>query len=115
MKVTGTNTIECLQGERFAQVMSGFDFDTASQITIALYKAAEPTVALEWLKTASEDYPDAGVIEKRDSDGKMVFTIDTTSLTTGKYEIEARVDVPGVMAPIVKQRSEFLTIKPSRT
>jgi hypothetical protein len=45
----------------------------------------------------------------------MVFTIDTTSLTTGKYEIEARVDVPGVMAPIVKQRSEFLTIKPSRT
>lgn len=112
--IVANEIIEALKGERFSQIMSGFNFDTAAQITVALYKAGETGISLAWLKTPSQTYPQAGVIEKRE-DGKMVFTIDTQSLSTGKYEIEARVDVVGVLAPIVKQRSEFLTLKPSRT
>ena len=106
---------EILQGERFAQVISGFDFDTAAQITILLFKGNESGHSLAWVKIPTTDYENAGIIEKRESDGKMVFTIDTKGLSTGKYEIEARVDVIGVLAPIVKKRTEFLTIKQSRT
>ena len=115
MKIIDNTTVEVLAGERFSQIISGFDFDLVSQITILLYRSNEAGYSLAWTKTASDKYLDAGTIEKREEDAKMVFTIDTTGLATGKYDIEARVDVPGVLSPIVKQRSEFLTIKPSRT
>lgn len=114
MKVVG-KIIECLQGERFSQIMSGFDFDTASQITVLLYKATESGVSLSFVKVATDTYPDAGLITKRESDGKMIFTIDTTAMATGKYDIECRVDVAGVLAAIVKDRTEYLTVKESRT
>ena len=108
------NNIEVLQGERFSQVMSGFDFDLTSQIIVLIYSSNEAGYALAFVKNETADYPNAGIISKRE-DGKMVFTIDTTGLKTGKYDIEARVDVAGVVAPILKDRAEFLTIKTSRT
>lgn len=109
------NTYETLQGERFTQEITGFDFDALSQLVILLYKATESGYSLAWTKTATDQYPNAGVIEKREEDGKIVFTVDTTGLSTGDYDIEVRGDVGGVLAAIVKDRYKFLTIKPSRT
>lgn len=113
MKVNG-DKIECLQGERFSQLMSGFDFNNTSQIVVLLYKqtGAGPTTA--FVKEPTDTYPNAGLITLNE-DLKMVFTIDTASMSTGDYDIEVRVDVVGVVAPIVKQRTSFLTIKESRT
>jgi hypothetical protein len=113
MKKIG-DKIECLQGERFSQLMTGFDFVNASQILILLYKQTDSSVSLAFVKVASESYPAAGLITLN-QDSKMVFNIDTTNLATGKYDIEVRVDFVGVAAPIVKDIVEFLEIKPSRT
>lgn len=116
MKVKG-DKIECLQGEKFAQVMSGFDFNSATQIVVLLYDK-ESTVgsgfAKAFVKVASGTYPGAGLITLN-SDSKMEFTIDTAGMAVGSYDLEARVDVSGVSAPIVKQRGNFLTVKESRT
>jgi hypothetical protein len=113
MTINGSK-IECLQGERFSQIMSGFDFVNASQIVVLLYKQTDPNISLAFVKVASESYPGAGLITLNE-DSKMVFNIDTKNMSTGKYDIEVRVDVVGVLAPIVKQRTEFLNIKQSRT
>lgn len=113
MKTLG-NKIECLQGERFSQIMSGFDFTSALQIVVLLYKQTESGIALAFVKEASETYPGAGLITLNE-DSKMVFNIDTTNMSTGKYDIEVRVDFVGVAAPIVKDRVEFLNVKQSRT
>ena len=116
MKVLGEK-IECLQGERFSQLMSGFDFTSATQIVVLLYNR-ESTVASgyekAYVKTASSSYPGAGLITLN-TDNKMVFTIDTAGMPVGLYDIEVRVDVTGVSGPIVKQREKFLTINESRT
>lgn len=114
MKVIG-NKIEYLQGERHPLIMSGFDFDLTSQIVVLLYKSTESGVARAFVKRACAEYPEAGLITKLDEDDKMVFTIDTTGMPTGNYDIEARVDIAGVVAPILKERTEFLTVKQSRT
>lgn len=107
--------LEALQGERFSQVISGFNFDLASQITILLFKDNELNHSKSWVKFPTETYPEALLVTKRESDGKMIFLIDTAGLTSGKYSIECRVDVVGVTAPIVKKRIEFLTLKQSRS
>lgn len=107
--------IEKLQGERFVGTISGFDFDIASQITILLYKSSETGFIRSWLKNPNSKYPQANLVTKNIEDGKMYFTVDLEGLPTGNYELEARVDVVGVVAPIIKKRSKFLTINPSRT
>lgn len=110
MKITG-DSIECLQGERWTQELSGFDFNIASQIMV---KLAGTTNSLVWLKQPDDEYPAATAITERE-DGKMIFTIDTTGLPEGKYSMEARVDVAGVLAPVYKKRDSFITIKKSYT
>jgi hypothetical protein len=116
MNVVGEK-LECLEGEKFSQIMSGFEFTSASQIVVLLYDRESTQVsgfAKAFVKTASGTYPGAGLITLN-TEGKMVFTIDTTGMLTRSYDIEVRVDVSGVSAPIVKQRANFLTIKESRT
>lgn len=117
MNVTGEK-IECLQGERFSQLMSGFDFTSATQIVVLLYdreSTQSSGFSKAFVKVADAvNYPGAGLITLN-VDGKMVFTIDTTGMPIGSYDIEARVDVSGVSAPILKERTNFLTIKESRT
>lgn len=114
MKTVG-DKIECLQGEKFSQIMSGFDFTAATQIVVLLYPR-ESTVGSgftkAYVKTASGTYPGAGLITLN-GDNKMVFTIDATGMTAGDYDIEVRVDLSGTS--IVKERTSFLTIKESRT
>ncbi len=109
--------IECLEGERFSQIMSGFDFTAATQVVVLLYLRESTLVsgfAKAFVKTASVTYPGAGLITLN-GDGKMVFTIDTDGMAIGEYDIEVRVDISGVAAAIVKERTFFLTIKESRT
>lgn len=113
MKVNGS-IIQCLQGERFTQLMSGFEFEQASQIVIVLYDPSGSSFKKAFVKVASESYPDAGLITLN-GEGKMSFTIDTTGMEPGKYNLESRVDITGENAEILKQVSEFLTILPSRT
>lgn len=115
MKVDDNNVYQVMSGERFPQEMTGFNFDTLSQLIVLLYKSNEAGYSLAWTKTVTDQYPNAGVIEKREEDGKIVFSIDTTGLSNGDYDIEVRGDVGGVLAAIVKDRYKFLTIKPSRT
>ena len=114
MKTVGT-IIECLQGEKFSQIMSGFDFAAATQVVVLLYPR-ESTVGSgftkAYVKTASATYPGATLITLN-GDGKMVFTVDATGMSTGTYDIEVRVDLSGTS--IVKERTSFLTIKESRT
>ena len=114
MKTVGT-LIECLQGEKFSQLMSGFDFTAATQVVILLYPR-ESTVGSgftkAFVKTASGTYPGAGLITLN-GDGKMIFSIDTTAIGTGTYDVEVRVDISGTS--IVKERTSFLTVKESRT
>ena len=109
--------LEALQGEKFSQIMSGFDFATASQIVILLYdkeSTAESGFAKAFVKVADGvKYPSAGLITDNGG-GKMIFTIDTTGMSIGNYDIEIRVDVTDGSS-IVKQRVLFLTIKESRT
>jgi len=116
MNVTG-DKIECLQGEKFAQLMSGFDFTSASQIVVLLYdkeSTQSSGFAKAFVKVAdATKYPTATLITL-DGDGKMQFTIDTTGMAVGLYEIEIRVDLSGG-GSIVKQRTDFLIIKESRT
>ena len=115
MNVTG-DKIECLQGEKFAQLMSGFDFAAASQIVVLLYDK-ESTVgsgfAKSFVKVASGTYPSAGLITLN-GDSKMQFSIDTTGMAVGSYDIEVRVDITGG-GSVVKERTSFLTIQESRT
>lgn len=106
--------IECLQGERFAQIMSGFDFIDAEQITVLLYRATDRGFHKSFVKITTVNYPDAGLITLNDA-GKMAFTIDTIGMPPGEYDIEVRVDIVGVSAPIVKSRTHFITVKQSRT
>lgn len=116
MKTTNDKT-ECLQGERFSQVMSGFDFANATQIVVLLYERESTSssgFAKAYVKNANSSYPNAGLITATE-DSKMVFTIDTAGMPIGNYDIEARVDIVGVAAPILKQRTFFLTVKESRT
>lgn len=116
MKTTN-GKIECLQGERFSQIMSGFDFVNASQIVVLLYDRESTSgsgFAKAFVKTASSSYPGAGLITLNDA-SKMVFTIETAGMQIGNYDIEVRVDIVGVAAPIIKQRTFFLTVKESRT
>jgi len=116
MNVTG-DKIECLQGEKFAQLMSGFDFTSASQIVVLLYdkeSTQSSGFAKAFVKVASGTYPSAGLITLNDDD-KMTFQIDTTGMAVGVYDIEARVDVSGISSPIIKQRTTFLIIKESRS
>jgi len=116
MNVSG-DKIECLQGEKFAQLMSGFDFATASQIVVLLYdkeSTQSSGFAKSFVKVAdATKYPTATLITLN-GDGKMQFTIDTTSMAVGLYEIEVRVDVTGG-GSIVKERATFLIIKESRS
>jgi hypothetical protein len=114
MNVTG-DKIECLQGEKFAQVMSGFVFADATQIVVLLYDKESTQAsgfAKAFVKTASGTYPGAGLITLN-GDSKMVFTIDTTGMAAGEYDIEIRVDFG--TSSIVKSRTLFLTINESRT
>lgn len=113
MKIVGEK-IECRQGERFAQVMSGFDYSLVTQIVVLLYRNIVDGYERAWVKTPTVSYPAAGLVDVRE-DGKMVFTIDTTALPTGRYDIEVRIDVVGVMAPVVKELKEYLIVKQSRT
>jgi len=115
MNVSG-DKIECLQGEKFAQLMSGFDFTSASQIVVLLYdkeSTQSSGFAKAFVKVASGTYPSAGLITIN-GDGKMNFTIDTTGMAVGVYDIEVRVDVTGG-GSIVKERATFLIIKESRS
>lgn len=114
MKVIGT-LVECLQGEKFSQIMSGFDFAAATQVVALLYpkeSTAGSGFAKAFVKTASGTYPGAGLITLN-GDNKMVFTIDATGMETGTYDIEVRVDLSGTS--VVKERASFLIIKESRT
>lgn len=115
MNVTG-DKIECLQGEKFAQIMSGFDFASATQIVVLLYDKESTQAsgfAKAFVKVADAiKYPGAGLITLN-GDGKMNFTIDTTGMAVGYYDIEVRVDMSGTS--IVKERTSFLIIKESRT
>lgn len=115
MNVTG-DKIECLQGEKFSQLMSGFDFATATQIVVILYdkeSTAASGFAKSFVKTAdATNYPSAGLITLN-GDGKMVFNIDTTGMAVGDYDIEIKVNFSS--SSIVKSRTLFLTIKESRT
>ena len=116
MKTTN-GKIECLQGERFSQIMSGFDFVNASQIVVLLYDRESTSAsgfAKAFVKNALSSYPGAGLITATE-DSKMVFTIDTAGMPIGNYDIEARVDIVVLAAPILKQRTFFLTINESRT
>lgn len=115
MKTVGT-IIECLQGEKFTQIMSGFDFTAATQVVVLLYPR-ESTVGSGFTKAFvkvadAEKYSDAALITLN-GDNKMVFTIDATGMATGTYDIEVRVDLSG--SSIVKERTSFLTVKESRT
>lgn len=106
--------INCLRGERFTQTMSGFDYAKAGQIVVLIFKSSEQSHALSFVKNATDEYPNAGLISLNE-EGKMIFTIDTESLSPGIYDIEGRVDVVGVLAPIIKERNQFLKVNPSRT
>ena len=107
-------TTECLRGERFYQIMSGFDFDEASQIVVLLYRSSSDEFDKAFVKVADPKYPNASLITLND-DSKMLFTVDTTDMSQGKYEVEIRIDIIGISAPIIKDRSDFLIVKESRT
>lgn len=115
MNVIG-DKIECLQGEKFAQIMSGFDFAAASQIVALLYDRESTKAsgfAKAFVKVAdATNYPAAGLITLN-SDSKMIFNVDTTNMAVGLYDIEIRVDISG--SSIVKDRASFLIINESRT
>ena len=108
--------IECLQGEKFAQLMSGFDFTAATQVVVLLYPRQSTTgsgFTKAFVKVADvTNYPTATLITLN-SDSKMVLSIDTTGMTLGDYDIEVRVDISGTS--IIKERTFFLTVKESRT
>lgn len=108
--------IECLQGEKFSQLMSGFDFTAATQVVVLLYPR-ESIVGSGFSKAFvkvvdTTKYPDATFITLN-SDGKMVLPIDTTGMIVGDYDVEVRVDLGSTS--IVKERTFFLTVKESRT
>lgn len=113
MKVNG-KIIECLQGERFPQLMSGFDYINADQIVILLYRSNDTSFAKSFVKVADDKYPEAGLVTVNEAE-KMVFTVSTEGMEPGKYDIEIRVDLVGVSAPIVKDRTDYLIVKQSRT
>lgn len=109
--------LQVLKGERFSQIMTGFEFTAATQIVVLIYdreSEEDSGFALSFVKTATTDYPDAELITLN-GDNKMVFTIDTEEMEISNYDIEARVDIAGVDAPILKKRKHFLTINESRT
>lgn len=110
--------IEALEGERFSQIMSGFDFAAASQIVVLLYQRESTPAsgfAKSYVKVADAvKYPAATLITLNEN-GKMVFTIDTDAMAVGDYDIEVSVNITGVAAPILKNRTFFLTIIESRT
>lgn len=109
--------LQVLKGERFSQIMTGFEFTAATQIIVLIYdreSEEDSEFSLSFVKTADAEYPDAGLITLNE-DNKMVFTIDTEEMEISSYDIEVRVDIAGVNAPILKKRKYFLTINESRT
>lgn len=116
MKIIG-DKIEVLEGERFYQVISGFDYTSASQIVVLFYNR-ESTInsgfSRSFVKTATGTYPSAGLITLNGA-GKMVFTMDTDAMDIGDYDIEVCVYISGVTAPIIKRRTFYLIIKESRS
>jgi len=105
--------IDVIEGESFMQTLSGFDFDSADQIIVVMYKAMFPGYSLSWVKTPSVDYPDAGPITKNNLN-QIVFNVNTDGLSSGSYDIEATVYLDGVMPQVIKQRSRFIKIIKSR-
>ena len=106
-----------LQGERFTQLVSGFDFNNTSQIDVLLYGAyTDEGFVKSWVKTPdAENYPEAGTVEFDPISGKSFFEVDTTDLEIGRYGIEIRVDFAGLIEPIDKEETEYLQVKKSRT
>ena len=117
MEVNNGKTV-VFKGEQFSRNIGGIDYDACDQIVLLLYRGSQNDAPVVWVKVATDDYPDANLLELSGNDQYpiRVFLSEeiTRNLNAGTYSMEAKRVISGIHAPILKSSKEFFTIKESR-
>jgi len=117
-----TIPFELLKGEKRSVLLyistdatTSINYDLCDQVLVKIYHAEAPANKIEF-KLVSEAAGDVLLTKVTVSNKTYVrFYLDTTSLKTGIYNLESKVTIAGVEAPVYKPTDVFMSLGESRT
>lgn len=98
-----------------AQTGASIDYNLCSEILLRLYNTESNQIKIDF--KLDNVTPANSTMEVVEVGGKswLRFYLDTTSMTVGIYNAEAKAIYAGIQAPVIKEMQEFIEIKTSRT
>ena len=99
-----------------AQTGESIDYNLCNEILLRLYNTESNQIKIDFkLDNVTPANSTMEVVEELSGKKWLRFYLDTTSMTVGIYNVEAKAIYAGIQAPVIKEMQEFIEIKTSRT